>query len=527
MGYTNRHLSPLFRFGIPCLGLSLGLAEASFIFLARWGLKEGGLRILFWLSAVALFRFLCQDGMAQMEARAFRETVTGLRQRVLQTLRSQAVPLYRTDMRRRLVQVLGPILLKAGEGCLADRRVQASVLQGMVLFPCLFFFSGQVAFLTLGLALPVALAVRWRSHSLRILERQEVEGRELSEQQLLEFGENLENVGGGQGLESSSRALEESLLKALAPQWQWQAAQIRYPALLEVGFFFALATLVIGGRSFLSGWNHWILFSGLLLLAYKPLREAARHYPLRLQGKQALLDCEQWIQESEVFPLRTTPKPGKEPSQSNALGLYQVSFGYGNDSRVFQSFSADFDLQKITGITGPNGAGKTTLLRLVSGLEVPQLGSIYWAQSLLQGGGPVYLPQRIFIGQDYREWAKAWSQKNPLLWQELKSLLQVEKLIAKSHFHPEGFSGGEKQRLALLRVLASDAPFLLLDEPTLAIPAHERESILAGALAFWTKRQRGAIVVSHELFLPALCDAFFVLDIQPQSLFSGPEKRSL
>src|SRR5690606_28921568 len=70
--------------------------------------------------------------------------------------------------------------------------------------------------------------------------------------------------------------------------------------------------------------------------------------------------------------------------------------------------------------------------------------------------------------------------------------------------HPEALSGGERQRMALARVLASDAAFLLLDEPTTALPGHERADILRGALALCG---RGAVVASHDAFRKAACDA--------------------
>jgi ABC-type lipoprotein export system ATPase subunit len=77
--------------------------------------------------------------------------------------------------------------------------------------------------------------------------------------------------------------------------------------------------------------------------------------------------------------------------------------------------------------------------------------------------------------------------------------------------------------MTLARVLCSDAAFLLLDEPTTALPGDEREDILRGALEFWRqshptprggagrrgaeeKAHRGALVVSHEPYLERLCD---------------------
>jgi ABC-type lipoprotein export system ATPase subunit len=66
--------------------------------------------------------------------------------------------------------------------------------------------------------------------------------------------------------------------------------------------------------------------------------------------------------------------------------------------------------------------------------------------------------------------------------------------------------------MALARVLASDAAYLLLDEPATALPGDARERIVAGALALWKRDGRGAAVVSHEPFIERLCDARLRLD---------------
>jgi ABC-type transport system involved in cytochrome bd biosynthesis fused ATPase/permease subunit len=70
--------------------------------------------------------------------------------------------------------------------------------------------------------------------------------------------------------------------------------------------------------------------------------------------------------------------------------------------------------------------------------------------------------------------------------------------------------------MALARIAASDAGYLLLDEPTTGLPANEREEILAGVLRIWKRGgepagARGALVVSHEPFLGAFCDSLLEL----------------
>jgi len=121
------------------------------------------------------------------------------------------------------------------------------------------------------------------------------------------------------------------------------------------------------------------------------------------------------------------------------------------------------------------------------------------------------MPQRAWPGHDWADWAATLRASRPDDWRALDDLLGLERL-ATSATHPEALSGGERQRMTLARVLAGDAAYLLLDEPTTALPADERERVLRGALEFWKARgapqgpARGALVVSHEPFLANLCD---------------------
>lgn len=511
-----------FKIAILAFALGLGLTEAAFIFVARHGLSGRGIAVLIWLSTLVALRFFLQDRIAGLEVKSMRDAVTNLREQLLATLRSHAVPAYRSELQRKLTHALDESAPRIGEGLLARNRVQAALLQGFILIPCLFFISWRLALMSLLLVIPAWLAARWRSRSLRTLERAEMRGHMEGRTTLATFGENLESASGGNCLAVSTEMLNEELEKFQRPEWQWRTAQARYPALLEAGFFFALAGLILIGGSSLGEWESWILFSGLLLLAYRPIREAARNYPISLQGAQALNDFGKLLNEWEALPQRTLPAVNL---RAENFALQQVDFGYEVGHNVLRNFSAEFDATLITGITGPNGAGKTTLLRLLANVEIPIHGRIYWPEIARKYGNIAYLPQRVSLGWDWPQWARDMKSNRTAWWNQLDSLLQIDHLLFKVESrgeHPQGFSGGEKQRMALARVLSSDAPFLLMDEPATALPGDEREQILAGALKLWN---RGAIIVSHEPFLAKTCDSMFAFNIEGTSETSSGHSR--
>jgi molybdopterin-binding protein len=154
---------------------------------------------------------------------------------------------------------------------------------------------------------------------------------------------------------------------------------------------------------------------------------------------------------------------------------------------------------QTTVIFGPNGAGKTTLIGYLSS-----------NQGLGVSGKAAYLQQRphmfrgtagfnLGLGLDAE--AAAWAR-------QLADGLGVAAILEQD---APSLSGGEKHRLALARVLATPADWVLLDEPMAPIDFAERPEILtvvAGAL-----EARSAVVVTHDInVVAALADHLVILD---------------
>ena len=135
-------------------------------------------------------------------------------------------------------------------------------------------------------------------------------------------------------------------------------------------------------------------------------------------------------------------------------------------------FVADGD---TCAIVGPSGAGKTSLLRIIAGLA-PHEGRILMDQVEIQTLAP-HRRQIGFVSQDLHLFPHLSLEDNLYLAmhrshlsrsqkrrqaQELVEMLRITHLCGRK---PDTFSGGEKQRAALARVLASSPRLLLLDEP--------------------------------------------------------------
>jgi energy-coupling factor transport system ATP-binding protein len=169
-----------------------------------------------------------------------------------------------------------------------------------------------------------------------------------------------------------------------------------------------------------------------------------------------------------------------------------VSFAYGERS-VLDDVSLDVRRGEIVALTGPNGAGKTTLAKIAAGLLVPDAGEVTHARAsfLTQDPGRHLVTERVLeevaLGSDP---ARARAQ------------LERLGLAAFADRHPRDLSVGERERLVLAAVLATEPELLVLDEPTRGVDP-ERKAELAALLRADAPR-RGTIVVTHDLPWAAL-----------------------
>jgi molybdate transport system ATP-binding protein len=160
----------------------------------------------------------------------------------------------------------------------------------------------------------------------------------------------------------------------------------------------------------------------------------------------------------------------------------------------------------VTVLFGPSGAGKTTVLRLIAGLDTPDAGSI-------RCGGDVWYdhargihlpPQKRRVGyfsQDYAIFPHLTVRANVAYgargW-AVDDLLARFDLAELSGRYPRQLSGGQLQRVALVRALAAQPRLLLLDEPLSALDEPTRLRLRGDLRQLLDGVQMPAIVVTHD-----------------------------
>jgi len=402
-----------------------------------------------------------------------------------------------------------------------------SLVLGTVYTGALFWFSWRLAFLLILVIGPMALLTNFfarrihtQSHAAQARQGQLL--GELAETlagpkdiKLFRLEPRLVERFGGVNREAFRTALRRDLLSEL------------HPFSVSIIVAFAIAAVVVVSAVFLAeGWIDAGALAGFVVclgLLYPQVQEFSQSLG---QAMQLFAGRERIDRVLDLPPETDASAEGLAP-ENGAIDFRDVDFAHPGGGPTISGLTLHIADGERVAIVGPSGAGKSTLLELLPRFNEPSAGGIEI------GGVPIRdmplsaLRSRIGLVLQTPFLFRGTLRENLTAGRDGLSEARIREVAAQARVDefaerlPQGYdttiepggtnlSVGQRQRVAIARVLLSDPPILLLDEPTSALDvgseSHVAEAIRSAA------RGRTTIIVAHRLTTVRDVDRIVVMD---------------
>jgi len=203
------------------------------------------------------------------------------------------------------------------------------------------------------------------------------------------------------------------------------------------------------------------------------------------------------------------------------------SYTEGKQSRtILDDVNVSFDTGEFVVLLGHSGSGKSTLLNLISGIDAPDRGAVIvngiTLNQLSERQQTLFRRQHIgFVFQFFNLIPTLTVFENitlplqlnggisPAQERELAQLVDQIGLSERRHAFPDRLSGGEQQRVAILRAIAHNPTLLLADEPTGNLDEKTGQTILDLLLSLTRRQHKTLIMATHNPEIVPLADRVF------------------
>ncbi|GKT56102.1 iron-sulfur clusters transporter ATM1 [Colletotrichum tofieldiae] len=234
--------------------------------------------------------------------------------------------------------------------------------------------------------------------------------------------------------------------------------------------------------------------------------------------RQSLLDMETLFSLQKVN-VSIKDAPDAKPlalSKGGEIRFEDVTFGYHPDRPILRNLSLTIPAGKKVAVVGPSGCGKSTLLRLLFRSYDAQSGRIFiddqdirqvQVDSLRRSIGVVPQDTPLFndtIEHNIRYGDMSAPQDRVIAAAQRARIHEIIERFPDGYQTKVGergmmISGGEKQRLAVSRLLLKDPPLLFFDEATSALDTHTEQALMLNINSILREKARTSVFVAHRL----------------------------
>lgn len=184
------------------------------------------------------------------------------------------------------------------------------------------------------------------------------------------------------------------------------------------------------------------------------------------------------------------------------LSIQNLSFSFGK-KKILDNFSLTLNSNEIVTLTGRSGIGKTTLFKILTGILVPESGSVTFSDKHRIAYMPqedILLPWRTVL-QNLLLPAELGKQIFSLgdLRKEAQEILSEVGLEHYADVYPDQLSGGMRQRVGLARALLQKCQLFLLDEPFNGLDIALREQICSLLCKVKDKLGCTIFIITHDV----------------------------
>ncbi len=225
-------------------------------------------------------------------------------------------------------------------------------------------------------------------------------------------------------------------------------------------------------------------------------------------------------------PVPERPEESTTPTEGD-IRVKDLSFSYRVGEKVLENISLCFPKGSRTALVGASGCGKSTLAHLLMGFWVPTAGTITIGDVNAAELSEKDINKLFSIVQQEAFLFNLSMEENIRIGKPDATMEEIVAAAKKARIHdfiqslPEGyqtkageagvkFSGGEKQRIAIARMILKDAPVIILDEATAAVDP-ENEAAIQAAIDDLS-REKTVITIAHHLSTVRDADQIVVMD---------------